>query len=84
MNSSDNMQHSGPGFARVDPLRGRVSSSLKSEVRKTINHKRSRGNLSAQQSTETGQLQNETQNSISGTFKNTIPGGGTFVMVKRG
>ncbi len=27
---------------------------------------------------------NETQNSISGTFKNTIPGGGTFVMVKRG
>ena len=51
------MQHSGPGFARVDPLRGRVSSSLQSEVRKTINHKRSRGNLSAQQSTETGQLQ---------------------------
>ncbi len=50
------MQHSGPGFARVDPLRGRVSSSLQSEVRKTINHKRSRGNLSAQQSTETGQL----------------------------
>ena len=31
------MQHSGPGFARVDPLRGRVSSSLQSEVRKTIN-----------------------------------------------
>ena len=46
-----------PGFARVDPLRGRVSGLLQERESETIDHERSGKIPSAQVSIETGQLQ---------------------------
>ena len=45
-----------PGFARVDPLRGRVSGLLQERESETIDHERSGKIPSAQVSIETGQL----------------------------
>ena len=50
------MQPEEPGFARVDPLRGRVAGGFQERANREINHERSRSILSAQLSTEPGQL----------------------------
>ena len=50
-----------PGFARVDPLRGRVSGLLQERESETIDPERSGKIPSAQVSIETGQLQKSTE-----------------------